>query len=522
MKRTGIEKTMGHWIDRLESEKIPFLNYILTFFFAVFVRDFFESFSRHMNYLDFPSSILALDLLHFMLSYLFLAILLIGLLAVIMREPIARVSRVILAGFLVLWICPLVDLIDSGHSGVNLYYLQPGMGIKRLGKLFLMFFGDYQGVSYGLKAEIAIVLGLVYSYCRIKKSSVMRSLSAAILTYTVIFCWGASPYFIAWAASIAGMSYVFSSELMACFYLIVLPPAALLLGWLWVPVIMRTLLQDMRCLRILHYQLMLILGFVLALNYYQIGLTSQMRADPVIVANLILAVYSIFFACLFSIIINNTVDIEIDRISNADRPLVKGKIAEKTYRQTGYGCFGLALFYAAMVDAKAFLIMTVFMGLYYLYSSWPIRFKRVPVLSKFAISINSLALVILGYVIGLPSLYGFPFVLYPIFLIGFTLAANFIDLKDVKGDRANGISTLPVLLGVQAAKKIIGIAFAATYLSFYLLIKNKMMIPVIAIGAFFQYYLINRDDYHDTWVMMFHDLSIIVLIIYLIQLGGSL
>ncbi|HPJ23732.1 MAG TPA: UbiA family prenyltransferase, partial [Bacillota bacterium] len=40
---------------------------------------------------------------------------------------------------------------------------------------------------------------------------------------------------------------------------------------------------------------------------------------------------------------------------------------------------------------------------------------------------------------------------------------NFIDLKDVKGDRAAGVPTLPVILGMRAAQWTLAVLFVAFY-----------------------------------------------------------
>src|SRR5205085_9038295 len=99
----------------------------------------------------------------------------------------------------------------------------------------------------------------------------------------------------------------------------------------------------------------------------------------------------------------------------------------------------------------------------YIYSMPPIRFKRVLLFSKLIIAINSLAMILLGYRLLNGDILFFPAVIIPLLLIGFTLTANVIDIKDYEGDKIGGIITLPGLLGLYWSKLIIGMAFLVTY-----------------------------------------------------------
>ncbi len=519
MKWTRWGCQVGQVIHCLEDERIPLGNYILGFVFIIFIRDFFEAFSRRIHYFNFSSALLATDLIHFTLSYTLLALLLIGVLHCMTHQAISKLIRVVLAGFVLIWICPLLDMLIYRHTGVNLLYIQPEQGVSSITRLFFTYFGDFPGVSLGLKIEILMALMGIYIYCRFKKISVVNSTITTLLCYTTIFLWGSSPFLVEYILWLMGFSYAFSSQLMVNFYLIVLPPAAWIIAYLWKPAWVRALMKDMRYLRVMHYELMLLLGVVLGLTYYHYSIIELLRLDQGIVIDVILTMLSLLFASVFSIITNNIADVEIDKISNPARPLVAGKIPMLVYQRLQMISLCLSWFYAWMVNAHVFLIMSVFMGLYYVYSLPPLRLKRVMLLSKLVISINSLALVLIGYVLMQWSLEGFPAVLYAILLIGFTLAANFIDLKDVKGDRAGDIVTLPIFLGEKRAKQVIGAAFFTTYVSFYYLLPYYFLMPLFIAGGLIQFYLINRSRYRESYVLIFNNASIFMLMIILFWFG---
>jgi 4-hydroxybenzoate polyprenyltransferase len=229
-------------------------------------------------------------------------------------------------------------------------------------------------------------------------------------------------------------------------------------------------------------------------------------------SDFLFTIVSIICVGLFSIITNNSADQEIDKISNQTRPLIVKSIPSSTYMCIGYVALLMGLVYASMVNIKTLVIIGVVTAIYFIYSMPPIRFKRVPVLSKLAISFNSLALILLGYLLLNNNLLQFPKVLLPIFLISYTIAANFIDIKDYEGDRHAGVVTLPGLLGLQKAKFFISAAFICTYASFVLLLKNLEDFYLLLAGGIIQAFFVLRAPYNEKRIFQFHLLSVITLI----------
>ncbi len=290
-----------------------------------------------------------------------------------------------------------------------------------------------------------------------------------------------------------------------------------ILAYLAKPRWVKVFLRDSRILRMLHYELMLLLGMALAL-----ATDSQLQVTQANIINLFLCMISVIFSGLFAIVFNNISDIEIDKICNQHRPLIKNEIDIHTYSLFGYAFMIFALFYAALVNAYAVLVFSIAMGNYYLYSVHPFRLKRMTVFSKLVISINSLALIMLGYLLIKNNMQEFPRVVYFIYLIGVTLATNFIDLKDIEGDSAVGIATLPVVIGEKKAKIIIGAAFWLTYISFYYVVKNTSFLLLLILAGGVQFYFINRKPYRELPVLAFYNLSIAILTFALFFMSGGL
>jgi len=93
---------------------------------------------------------------------------------------------------------------------------------------------------------------------------------------------------------------------------------------------------------------------------------------------------------------------------------------------------------------------------------------------------------------------------------------QFIDIKDYEGDKKEGIKTLPVVLGLKKSKRLIGAFFVLTYLSVYLVVKEKvLLIPLFVLGCI-QYFLVNRKKYHERWVFIAYLLIMFALLFLLI------
>jgi 4-hydroxybenzoate polyprenyltransferase len=169
-----------------------------------------------------------------------------------------------------------------------------------------------------------------------------------------------------------------------------------------------------------------------------------------------------------------------------------------------------------MVHFRAFFFILLFCGNYFLYSMPPLRLKRIPFFSKLFISLNSLILVLLGYATVCGSFTGFPKLLIAYFLVLFTAAINFIDIKDFEGDRENGIGTLPVLLGLKRAKVVIGMFVMVTYLALILIFKKPYVLVPLGILGSLQFALINRKQYSENLVFAVYLLSLILALTHIV------
>lgn len=269
----------------------------------------------------------------------------------------------------------------------------------------------------------------------------------------------------------------------------------------------KLIIKDIRPYRLMHYELMFILGIVLAVN-----ITGQTFYFPHDIFKLGIVVIAILLAWLYSVFVNNIEDIEIDKVTNEERPLVGGDIDEGTYKNLSCVLlFGTFLYAFSISEVFLFLLLT-YVSSYFIYSAQPLRLKRIPFLSKGFISINSLLLVLGGYHLVNGSLASFPIEVTLLFMIGYTAVMNFIDIKDYEGDKSVGIKTLPVLMGLKNSKILIGLFFLLTFLSAYFIFSELILLLPLALFGMMELYFVTREDYREEYVFTIYLIGLVALL----------
>jgi len=499
-----IKQAFSNSVEHLEYPYVPFSYHILTFISILLIRNLLEAVSNtsfhnfdiigynfwvfaYHNYLFFVTVFLSVVLLFYLLT----------------REKLNKICRVVLPSFAFILIAPIIDIIVSGGEGIWNSYVRFENDILIR---YLTFFGSFENldITPGIRIEIAVILIMAYFYFRYKKKSIIGSALSTIALYSLIFVFSImmdlSRYFL---VVIAPNSNAFSVHFLLEIYEILILVLVLVLLYISNGDKMNLLLSNLRPFRTFHFCFMFIIGIMFAIvlgvkqPFYKFVLKS------------IFACFSIVFAIIFSIITNDISDISIDIISNKNRPLIEKKIRPKEYRNLSYFVLFFALVTAAFIDFFSVFFIACFIALYYVYSMPPLRFKRVPVLSKIVVSMNSLILVIWGYYCAGMPLYEFPPNIILYFLVPITLAVNFIDIKDYEGDKEVGIKTLPTLLGLKGAKVVIGLFFIIAYVLAYPLFNIPIMIiPLLSFGIL-EAYLIMKKDYHEKDVFLVYLLSLL-------------
>lgn len=463
--------------------------------------------------------------LFFAFSYLIVLI----FLAFWLDEDMKRAANVLLWGFLLTIFPPIIDKLWCGQNFCWSFYAFDSL--KGIFARFFTFFGNNAsiGITYGVRVEVALAIIFLVIYIYLKTHKFLKSLVGGLIAYLILFILGSFPSWLAYLYflpkksvflvenfDIAGLfltpATLFSiSETdfvnalnvkMNLVYAFLLVPVLILFFWLYPvksaeesggaakPQFNRvnfreklwSVMKNVRWIQISIHAGLILTGAGLGAFYFSQNLNLNVFS-LLAIANLILAAV---FAWLASVFLNDREDLAIDKMTNKQRPLATGALASEDYRQLFWMGFVFSLILAITVGVKFFLAILIYQVIGWAYSAWPFRLKRFPVIATF---LSALALALLfssGFMLlsDGQNITKLPHQVFWLLIIAFMISLPIKDLKDIEGDRADGVWTIPVLLGETWARFAIGFGIFVSYaLSVIWLNAKILFIPAMLLGA---------------------------------------
>ena len=483
---------VGRVIDAIEAPEVPLARYGLSFL-AIFALRVTMEVAESGERVD------AKVLVHLFTWYAAVVVLLTWVIAKASSAAAQRVIRVVLTCFAIVLLPPVIDLLLSGGAGIKMSYLVP-RNVPDLLRTFATFCFTFSspGASPGIRIEVALVVLSSGLYVWLKRRRLLWALAGALGVYTVVFCYGAFPFLVMASFGRGAMS---EDNLTALLFLSSWPFVLWLCSQLQ-PTAFRAIVRDARPARLAYYCLMLLCGFALARGHSVPAASFGSMTSVLALTNGCLA---IVFAGIFSAITNNIEDIPVDIVSNPERPLPSNAVSRTVYHQFAIGALALASIHGLLAGFVMYFCLCVFLGTYWLYSMRPFRLKRLLVLSKAAIAVNSVVLAFAGYAVGSGTTQltrslirgAFDLRLTIYVLVGITLAANLIDLKDTAGDKAAGIRTLPVLLGQRAAQWLLACVLSAFLAFLPFAFHGQVPWAPLAGFALLAFFFVSRRKYDE-------------------------
>ena len=194
-------------------------------------------------------------------------------------------------------------------------------------------------------------------------------------------------------------------------------------------------------------KLMRVINCLLAMAGVYVG-AFMTWTDPVYYGP-VMAAMAAFFVCAVGNIVNDIVDIEIDRVNRPDRVLVRGTISRARAINAAV-VFGLAAVITALsVNTAVLLAVLAALALLLLYNFY---LKRIPLAGNIVIALlSALTFMTGGLAVNYKWVLGLPGPLVPaVFAFFFHLVREIVkDVEDIDGDRKAGVKTLPQIIGVS-------------------------------------------------------------------------
>ena len=493
-------------ISFIEKNGLSYGSFLSAFFALIFLRLLVENMigafpTRPFHYFFFEFS-------HTFLFFLFSFLLFLPLLSHFAKATIKATANILLFGFLIILTPPLLDWYISGGTGYWSFYEFDG--VQGLISRFFSFFGSTPeiGVTYGVRIEVTLSVLLFAVYIFLKTRDSLRALLGGIASYAVFFILGTFPSYI--TIAVLGFSKGFLSVTETDVAGLFLSPNN---------IFFRPLIDPVSALNFkmsLVYALLLILtvGAFLFFSHRKLflALYHNVRLPQVIyhgglallgaasafffvgtplhpsffeILALLSLIASVISAWIASVIANDLHDQNIDALTNPHRPLPTKAIDADTYSGIGISFFLASLILAGIISFKILLLLACYQAIAWVYSAPPFRLKRFPLVATFSAACASLLILLSGFLLVAPDrLEAFPKPLFFFLLVAYTLALPIKDFKDIEGDKADGVLTLPVLLGAERAKLLIGgFIFLLFIGSIFVLHASRLIAPAFLFGT---------------------------------------
>ncbi|MHA1784900.1 MAG: UbiA family prenyltransferase, partial [Candidatus Helarchaeota archaeon] len=227
----------------------------------------------------------------------------------------------------------------------------------------------------------------------------------------------------------------------------------------------KSVLKNLRLLRSLHFMLMIFFG-----NFFSYDFE---------IFNSIIGMIVIFLAWQFNVIINDIYDVEIDKMTNKERPLIEGVLTVKSYKIIAIVFLSISVIICCSflgMLSLIFLILYVLSG--YFYSAPPLRLRN-RIFATVFIGFWSLMAFYIGFFSSSSFIQYREFVLSILILSALSLGTVVKDYKDYEGDKLNNINTIFTKYGLETGSKICSIFLLITFL-----------IPLFLIYHFFDFLII--------------------------------
>lgn len=500
-----MEKYLRSFFEKIESSPLTLGTWAIALFALITIRIAIESYFDNISFHFADQYFYKYG--HFFFTFTFTYLVALPIVTWFARVTIKQAAAILLFGFLVIWTPPIIDEIVS--RGVGFWSFYTFDSLSGLWERYFTFFGDRPdiGITYGVRAEIALVLIGMAMYVWLKTKSLIRSLGGTLLLYTALFLIGALPSLITFAFLGNEKSLMSISELdvarfmlspvplyaisppdvstvlavkMSLAYAILLPLLTLFILFFFFRSILVALWKNVRLPQIIYHTGLFLIGAALVFVYEG---KIAFALDWLHFAGLFSMLLAVILSWTASVIVNDLHDVAIDTLTNPKRPLIEKTIPVETYRVIGVLMFLSAIFLAGLVSTQLALLLAMYQAVAWIYSAWPLRLKRFPFVATILASSASLFVFFGGYIVFSPekNIVALPWPVITLLFIAYTFLLPIKDFKDIPGDRSDGVITLPILFGEIWAKRLIGSILFFVFLASIFVFK----VPNLFFLAFF-------------------------------------
>jgi len=531
-----MKRLFSQSIASIENAPLTLASFATAFFALIFVRLLVENTlglfdERTFFYFFF-------EFTHTFLFFLCAYLLLLPLVRYAGSIDIKQAANVLLFGFLIILTPPIIDtIIFRGSHFWSFYEFDGFLGLL---SRYVTLFGDSPdiGITYGVRVEVALVTLALGTYAFIKSRKAAKALSVALGAYTILFVLGTFPSWLTLGILTFQKSFLainqfdvaalfltpehifarnltdFRSVLNVKMSIVYGALALFLIGGLFFrewPRYFIALWKNARLPQLIYHGGLLFLGMALAFFFTE----APLRIDFFHIGGAFILLAAVECAWLASVVANDLCDTRIDAQTNKARPLIEQTIPRELYRVFGILFFIASLVLSGIVNFSAMLLLLGYQAIAWLYSVPPLRLKRFPVIATLFAAFAGVLILIAGFLVVSPEngLALLPLPLLFFLFAAYALSIPIKDFKDIEGDALDQVYTIPVLLGAEAAKRLIGsLIFILYMLSPFILSARSLFVPALLSGSL-TFWAIQKSTDAESAPLAYRKLHSIVLAI---------
>ncbi len=377
----------------------------------------------------------------------------------------------------VIILVPLFDFVFTRGTGGQILY---GFDTGSFLHVYLNCFNPFVQlgtVTRGVRVEVLIVfLSCFFAAFYVFRTSFVRALLLALSIYTMIYLYGYLPGLYGMLGmdfhNLSGRTVTQVTRSHKLFFMYLAPFAANLAVVVWL--LRRENKENLKSAvsflypsRLFFYILLLAFGFLFVAD--QSGLYPRIcNAEDCM--KFLTAAISVTMLFVYAKILNDINDVEIDRISNKERPIASNAVSVDSVRQILAVLLPLSFIFALASEVSLVFFWLFLLAASHVYSAGPFRFRRYYPLGHLVLSAIGACVFLAGGALvksydAYLALRQREILVY-IFLAFFFLA-NMKDFKDIDGDSAGGVINILKHIGFP---RTMGVVFMAGFTLMLLMI----------------------------------------------------
>jgi geranylgeranylglycerol-phosphate geranylgeranyltransferase len=169
------------------------------------------------------------------------------------------------------------------------------------------------------------------------------------------------------------------------------------------------------------------------------------------------ALLTIFCATAGIYMLNDVFDLENDLINDPERPIPSGLVSKRVASTASIILMGISLLLGYFASVTTFFLTSFLVLVGVAYSVPPVRLRRFFLVPNFCLAVLGSFAFLVGGSLGNASFTGV--LVVGIVMFAYTVPGSFAkEFKDIEGDAATGIKTLPMIVRKKTAAKIAGLS----------------------------------------------------------------